>query len=81
MARRKFRSNRLGMLRKAIEDNWQAPGSGGSAGSGNRKKLGAPNFWETRKPGAGEGAGGEGIDQILARERRRFLDQSSNQPS
>jgi hypothetical protein len=58
------------MLRKAIEEDWAAPGAG------NWRKLGQPNFWEVRK-GDGSSAGGEGIDQILARGRTRFLDQSS----
>jgi hypothetical protein len=42
MAGRISRTNRLGMLRKAIEENWQAPAAG---------KLGQPNFGSHRGEG------------------------------
>ncbi len=39
---RGIRRNRLGMLRAAIEQDWQAPGQGGQGSKG--KKLGQPNL-------------------------------------
>ena len=59
---RKIKSNRLGMLRAAIEQDWPAPSV--SPGKG---KLGRPNF----TPHADRPAG-EGFAEALERTRRRF---------
>lgn len=62
MVGRKVRSNRLGMLRKAIEENWHAPPTG------NSLQLGQPNSHDSR---------GEDFTGALARIRSRFSDQTS----
>jgi hypothetical protein len=64
MAGRKFKSNRLGMLRKAIEQDWQAPGGGSG-------KLGQPNFDRSSRRG-------ESFEGALASVKSRFWDQPSN---
>src|ERR1051326_8907129 len=63
MDRRQVRSNRLGMLRKAIEENWQAPATRAS------QQLGQPNS---------AGGRGGGFNGALASIRRRYIDQSSS---
>ncbi len=64
MAGRKFRSNRLGMLRKAIEQDWQAP-------AGASEKLGQPNFDRSSSRG-------NSFEGALANVKSRFWDQSSH---
>jgi hypothetical protein len=62
LAARKISSNRLGMLRKAIQENWAAPARRSS------QELGQPNLGQR---------GGGGFDEVLERIRNRFQDQSS----
>jgi hypothetical protein len=61
---RKFRTNRLGMLRKAIEEDWQAPAG--------EKKLGQPNLTPARRKE-------EGIAAALTQWRDRVEHSSSTQ--
>jgi hypothetical protein len=64
MAGRKFKSNRLGMLRKAIEQDWQAPGGGSG-------KLRQPNF-DASSPR------GDSFEGAIASIKSRFWDQSTH---
>jgi hypothetical protein len=65
--RRNIKSNRLGMLRAAIEQDWAAPGTGGTIGRG---KLGRPNFAD-RPAGAN-------YAEALSRARERIINKPNS---